>query len=209
MHQTKSHRTSVFTFSSFLLQVDPSSTDRVTHEIQKKLGDFSHVKPYLEDPKRLIGIDGVPASPSPGLNPAALSRLQPQSEFKKPHQANGRPTHHPHPRGGFVKPADGKPPYEGRGGYPGQPVKHGSGTNNHRSSGIVPAKGPPPPSSSSQSSSISSSSRIHNSARNLPRIHLDQVSHFCLLFVLVCCFWLACHQIGYVARRNRYKAQLI
>lgn len=48
-----------------------------------------------------------------------------------------------HQRGGYVKPAEGKPPYGGRGGYPGQPVKRGAGAGGHRANGIVPAKGPP------------------------------------------------------------------
>lgn len=42
-----------------------------------------------------------------------------------------------------MKPAEGKPPYGGRGGYPGQPVKRGAGAGGHRANGIVPAKGPP------------------------------------------------------------------
>jgi hypothetical protein len=130
------------------VRVNPSSTDPVTQQIQSKLGDFQRLKPFL-DHKDLIGVDGVP--PSPGVpngpssrhNPfmsnlpssgGASSRLQPSPEprnmeFKKPHHHQ---MHHQHQRGGYVKPADGKPPYEGRGGYPGQPVKHGSGITNHR-----------------------------------------------------------------------------
>lgn len=58
-----------------------------------------------------------------------------------------------------MKPAESKPPYGGRGGYPGQPVKHGGGgggcTATHRSNGIQPAKGPPPLSSPATSSSSS------------------------------------------------------
>lgn len=63
-----------------------------------------------------------------------------------------------------MKPADGKPPYGGRGGYPGQPVKHGGGgggcTATHRSNGIQPAKGPPlsSPTTSSSSSGAGSNS---------------------------------------------------
>jgi hypothetical protein len=176
--------------------VNPSSTDPVTQQIQSKLGDFQRLKPFL-DHKDLIGVDGVP--PSPGVpngpssrhNPfmsnlpssgGASSRLQPSPEprnmeFKKPHHHQ---MHHQHQRGGYVKPADGKPPYEGRGGYPGQPVKHGSGITNHRSNGILPAKGPPqssPNSSASLLPSNNSSSRIHNSGvRNHPRNTFEQVS---------------------------------
>jgi hypothetical protein len=176
------------------VRVNPSSTDPVTQQIQSKLGDFQRLKPFL-DHKDLIGVDGVP--PSPGVpngpssrhNPfmsnlpssgGASSRLQPSPEprnmeFKKPHHHQ---MHHQHQRGGYVKPADGKPPYEGRGGYPGQPVKHGSGITNHRSNGILPAKGPPqssPNSSASLLPSNNSSSRIHNSGvRNHPRNTFEQ-----------------------------------
>lgn len=108
-----------------------------------------------------------------------LFRLQPSDgrpEFKKPHHAhphhNSHTTssHNPHHhqiRGGYVKPAESKPPYGGRGGYPGQPVKHGGGgggcTATHRSNGIQPAKGPPPLSSPTSSGKGSNSimNRFH------------------------------------------------
>lgn len=163
----------------------PSSADLETQQIQSKLGDFAVIKHLLEEPKRLIGVEGVPASPVTANGTSRTNSQQP--EFKKPSHgsssssssSSNRPPHHSsshqRERGGFVKPADGKPPYEGRGGYPGQPVKHGGG--NHRSNGIVPPKGPPPPSSHSSAitSSSSSLSRIHNASRNLPRLHVDQV----------------------------------
>jgi AF4/FMR2 family protein 3 len=170
-----------------LLQVVPSAADKVTRQIQSKLGDYSAVRQILEDDsKRLIGIDGVPASPAPAGSqtffPAAAARLQQIPEFKKPstHQHgnagnSGRNNHyHPHsaPRGGFVKPADGKPPHGGRGGYPGQPVKHGGGSNDHRSNGgIVPPKGPP-----QGGGGGSSNSRVQQVARTLPRLNVNQVS---------------------------------
>ncbi|XP_044737573.1 AF4/FMR2 family member lilli isoform X2 [Chrysoperla carnea] len=173
------------------VRVNPSSNDHVSQHIQNNLGSYAIVQKILEQDNsthtRLIGIDGVPPpSPAPGGAPASAvaSRLQPQPEFKKPHQnssnsssnssSSNRTNSHHHQsasRGGFIKPADGKPPYEGRGGYPGQPVKHGTGTNNHRSNGIAPPKGPP-----TQISSSSSSSRLHNAGRTLPRIHLDHSS---------------------------------
>lgn len=49
-------------------------------------------------------------------------------------------------RGGFVKTADGKTNSSGRGFYPGNPVKHGtggSGNGDHRTNGLVPLKEPP------------------------------------------------------------------
>lgn len=165
-----------------MFQINPSSNDRVSQQIQSNLGNYALVKNLLDNShSRYIGIDGVPPSPAPGgaSASAVASRLQPQPEFKKPHQSNSssngsssRSNHHHHQsaaRGGFIKPADGKPPYEGRGGYPGQPVKHGSGTNNHRSNGIVPAKGPPP---AGTFPSSSSSSRVHPN-RALLRLNTD------------------------------------
>nr|CAI5848806.1 unnamed protein product [Callosobruchus analis] len=134
--------------------VNPSAADPVTQQIQSKLGDFQRVRPFLSSTSDngLIGVDGVP--PSPGAGSCAPPS---GSEFKKPHQQQQSqphplPPHHSHqpPRGGYVKPADGKPPYGGRGGYPGQPVKHGSGgaaaAAAHRANGMLQtAKGPPIP----------------------------------------------------------------
>lgn len=176
-----------------LLQVVPSAADKVTRQIQSKLGDYNAVQHILEDDsKRLIGIDGVPASPAPAgshtfFPAAAAARLQQIPEFKKPstHQhgstgnsGRGNNHYHPHsaPRGGFVKPADGKPPHGGRGGYPGQPVKHGGGSNDHRSNGgIVPPKGPPQGGGSGGGGNCSNS-RMQQVARTLPRLNVNQVS---------------------------------
>lgn len=122
------------------------------------------------------------------MPPGASSRLQPPPpEFKKPQQQNnGRPpSHHPHQRGVFVKPTDGKPPYEGRGGYPGQPGnKHANNPSNHRSNGILPPKGPPPLNSSAAGSAGNSTSPLPSSisrmyaTKNLPRLSIDQVSDY-------------------------------
>lgn len=69
-------------------------------------------------------------------------------------------------RGGFVKPADGKPAHAGRGFYPGQSVKHGS---DHRANALVPSKGPP------ASNPFRTS---HQHPRPLPHLNLDNpVSH--------------------------------
>lgn len=119
------------------------------------------VKHLLDKPKRLIGIDGgIPQSPAPSPTPSAhksgtdssVRSCSPSSgqEFKKPGGLRGTSAASSsssanHQRGGFVKPADGKPPYGGRGAYPGQPVKHGGSSNDHRNHGLLPAKGPPPP----------------------------------------------------------------
>ena len=177
-----------------VFQVNPDSQDRTTQQIQSKLGNYSVVRHLLEDPKRLFGIDGVPASPAPA-HPSRLAsgsgsstRSSPSSqEFKKPggprSSSNSNSSSHGSAhRGGFVKPADGKPPYGGRGGYPGQPVKHGSSSNDHRSHGLLPAKGPPPSNSIGNNPVIGSGTsghRIHNAGGRLPKIPLDNVSiHF-------------------------------
>ncbi|KYN00502.1 AF4/FMR2 family member 4, partial [Cyphomyrmex costatus] len=139
-------------------------------QIQSKLGNYSLVKHLLDKPKRLFGIEqsGIPQSPAPLPTPAAHKSgtdssgrsCSPSSgpEFKKPGGLRGTSaasssSSASHQRGGFVKPADGKPPYGGRGGYPGQPVKHGG--NDHRSHGLLPAKGPPLPQPSSTGGSNS------------------------------------------------------
>lgn len=155
----------VLTSAVWLLQVNPAAADRCTQQIQTKLGDYNAVKHHLlQEPLRLFGIDGNgPPTPGPGSAGAAAAAAAAAAattttapEFKRPapgpapsggagsNHHHGR--HHPpppQPRGGFVKPADGKPNYAGRGQYPGQPVKHGGG-GDHRSNGIVPNKGPPP-----------------------------------------------------------------
>ncbi|XP_011345805.1 AF4/FMR2 family member 4 isoform X3 [Ooceraea biroi] len=167
------------------VRVNPDAHDRTTQQIQSKLGNYSLVKHLLDEPKRLIGIDGIPASPAPSPTPSphkssssssgsSTRSCSPSSvqEFKKPgglrgssssSSASSSASHQQ--RGGFVKPADSKPPYGGRGGYPGQPaVKHGgSNSNDHRSHGLLPAKGPPPPASQPTNSPVGTAPPIGNS----------------------------------------------
>lgn len=186
----------------FNLQVNPDAQDRTSQQIQSKLGNYSLVKHLLEEPKRLFGIEGVPASPAPSPSPSSRltvtaannPRVSPSTqEFKKPGSgprssssssssgSTSAASNHSSQRGGFVKPTDGKPPYGGRGGYPGQPVKHGGNSNDHRSHGIMPAKGPPPNSSSNVVNSASAS-RLNSAGSRLPRLPMDNVS--VLLFYL-------------------------
>ncbi|XP_011879984.1 PREDICTED: AF4/FMR2 family member 4 isoform X2 [Vollenhovia emeryi] len=130
-------------------------------QIQSKLGNYMLVKHLMDKPKRLIGIDGIaanPPAPSPALSAhksgtdSSSRSCSPSTgqEFKKPgglrgtSAASSSSSAGHQQRGGFVKPADSKPSYGGRGAYPGQPVKHGGGGNDHRSHGLLPAKGPPP-----------------------------------------------------------------
>lgn len=177
-------------------QVNPDARDSTTQQIQSKLGNYSLVKHLLDEPKRLIGIEGVPPSPAPSPSPSSLrtssssvgsnSRSSPSSqEFKKPgglRTGGSSSSSSSHQRGGFVKPADGKPPYGGRGGYPGQPVKHGGNSNDHRSHGLLPGKGPPPNSPGNGTlvgnSNIGNSSggRLHCAGSRLSRLPLDNVS---------------------------------
>ncbi|XP_043253602.1 AF4/FMR2 family member lilli isoform X2 [Colletes gigas] len=182
------------------VRVNPDARDSTTQQIQSKLGNYSLVKHLLDEPKRLIGIEGVPPSPAPSPSPSSLrtssssvgtnSRSSPSAqEFKKPggprsgsssSSSTSSSSSSSHQRGGFVKPADGKPPYGGRGGYPGQPVKHGSNNNDHRSHGLLPAKGPPPNSpgngtlvGNSNIGNSSGSSRLHCAGSRLSRLPLD------------------------------------
>nr|XP_034196528.1 AF4/FMR2 family member lilli isoform X2 [Osmia lignaria]XP_034196529.1 AF4/FMR2 family member lilli isoform X2 [Osmia lignaria] len=176
------------------VRVNPDARDSTTQQIQSKLGNYSLVKHLLDEPKRLIGIEGVPPSPAPSPSPSSLrtssssigtnSRSSPSSqEFKKPggpRTSSSSSSSSSHQRGGFVKPADGKPPYGGRGGYPGQPVKHGGNSNDHRSHGLLPAKGPPPNSPGNGTlvgnSNIGNSNgggRLHSAGNRLSRLTLD------------------------------------
>ncbi|XP_050581990.1 AF4/FMR2 family member lilli isoform X6 [Bombus affinis] len=182
------------------VRVSPDARDSTTQQIQSKLGNYSLVKHLLDEPKRLIGIEGVPPSPAPpsaacirlsSSSVGANSRSSPSSqEFKKPggprtdaggssSSTSASSSSTSHQRGGFVKPADGKPPYGGRGSYPGQPVKHGGNSNDHRSHGLLPAKGPPTNSPGNGTlfgnSNIgnSSGSRLHSVGSRLSRLPLD------------------------------------
>ncbi|KAK0091274.1 hypothetical protein PV326_003488 [Microctonus aethiopoides] len=152
-----------------IMEVNPDAYDRTTQQIQSKLGNYSLVKHLLEEPKRLIGIEGVPASPAPSSGSSVRSissnsstsssgsscRNSPSTqEFKKPGcsgpRSSGTSSSHGSQRGGggngsggLVKPVDNKPPYVGRGGYPGQQVKLSGNNNDHRNHGLLSAKGPP------------------------------------------------------------------
>ncbi|XP_066592489.1 AF4/FMR2 family member 4-like isoform X2 [Prorops nasuta] len=231
-HHNHAHHANTLNIAALSLfrapvRVNPDAQDRTTQQIQSKLGNYSLVKHLLVDePKRLFGIEGVPASPAPSSAASSLrvaggsvssSRSSPSGqEFKKPGGPRssssssstqsssssssttitttlmatttvttttttttttiGSSTSHQQ-RGGFVKPADGKPPYGGRGGYPGQPVKHGGNSNDHRNHGLIPAKGPPPnsPGQPMQSNSLSSSNsaRLNTVGSKLTRLPLD------------------------------------
>nr|XP_031839872.1 AF4/FMR2 family member 4 [Nomia melanderi] len=198
-HHANPHAVAALLFRA-PVRVNPDAQDSTTQQIQSKLGNYSLVKHLLDEPKRLIGIEGVPASPAPSSATSSLrtssssvgsnSRSSPSSqEFKKPggpRSSGSSSSSSSHQRGGFVKPADGKPPHGGRGGYPGQPVKHGGNSNDHRSHGLLPAKGPPPNSPGNGAlgggggggggnSSIGNSggSRLHSAASRLSRLPLD------------------------------------
>ncbi|XP_011501566.1 PREDICTED: AF4/FMR2 family member 4-like [Ceratosolen solmsi marchali] len=167
----------------YVPQVNPDAHDRTTQQIQSKLGNYSLVKHLLDEPKRLIGIEGVPASPAPvssGHPRLPSSRGSPSSaqEFKKPGASvTGAPIPAPSvtssQRGGFIKPADGKPPYGGRGGYPGQPVKHGGSSGEHRSHGLIPAKGPPTPTPVGPPPAPGIQNRLHTASVRLPKLPID------------------------------------
>ncbi|KAL1110439.1 hypothetical protein AAG570_007970 [Ranatra chinensis] len=162
--------------------VSPSPGDRVKQIVQSTLGPYDNVKHLLEEPKQLLGYDGAPPpspapsqvqQPPPVHQPSSAApgkpthHRPPPHEFKKPPTSSHpiRPINHHHntsaSRGGFVKPADGKPGHGGRGFYPGQPLKH-SGTGDHRSNGLISKV--PPPAPYHHRPTIKSS---------LPRLHID------------------------------------
>nr|XP_012217906.1 PREDICTED: LOW QUALITY PROTEIN: SKI/DACH domain-containing protein 1-like [Linepithema humile] len=122
-------------------------------EIESKLGSYSLVKHLLDDSKRLIGVDGISTGSSTSSSSVSHHRSNSGSssrgcsssagqEFKKPggprgsnsasSSSSGSSSGSQQQRGGFVKPADSKPPYGGRGGYPGQPIKQPINSNDHR-----------------------------------------------------------------------------
>ncbi|XP_026330588.1 AF4/FMR2 family member 4-like [Hyposmocoma kahamanoa] len=67
--------------------------DRVTQQINQKLGDYDLAQVLLEDPSKSIGICHEPPSPAP-----CLPSSRRESEFKKPSHApqNGRVHHRPY-----------------------------------------------------------------------------------------------------------------
>lgn len=67
---------------------------------------------------------------------SSSSSQQQQSQRQPPPHHYAQPPRQP----SYIKQADNKPPYNGRGGYPGQPVKN----DIRSSSGMAPPKGPPP-----------------------------------------------------------------
>lgn len=76
-----------------------------------------------------------------------------------------------------MKPAGVKPNSSGRGFYPGQPVKHGtggSGNGDHRTNGLVPPKGPPPLQQPTLPISVNPYRPVNHS-RNLPKLNIDNV----------------------------------
>lgn len=74
-----------------MLQVSPNVGDKVSQQIQSKLGEYDKVKHVLlEEPGRFLGSDGLPPA-SPGPTPAPR-----QQEFKKPPSASNHSQHSQH-----------------------------------------------------------------------------------------------------------------
>lgn len=157
-------------FFLFGLQVNPSSADGDSKQIQNRLGDYNRVLIVQEGVKK-----GWP------------HKLQPLSEFKKPHQSNGRPIHHQHRS--MVKTGEAKPSYDGRAGFPPcLPIKHGtSSANGHRPNGAVSQTQPAPISPSTDTNLAASVS-----GRNLSHVPPYQVSkhdfRIFFFYIFVCIF---------------------
>ena len=83
-----------------IMRFQPKSTDRVTQQIQSKLGNFSNVRELLEEPKRLIGLDAAAQSPAPSDLKKATSSGQ-HHRYKEPPPPSsgggGHPSSNRHP----------------------------------------------------------------------------------------------------------------
>ncbi|XP_014487530.1 PREDICTED: AF4/FMR2 family member 4-like isoform X2 [Dinoponera quadriceps] len=189
------------------VRVNSDNQDRTTHEIQLKLGNYSLVRHLLDDPKRLIGIDGIPPSPAPitpsSPNPSAYksgssSRSSPApQEFKKPGGLRANISSST-TSGASIPGASGNSASGAstsshqRSGF----VKPADGKLPHVSRGCYPSHavkhagnsgndhrnhGLPPakagPPSHSSSSVIAAGSRIHTFGERLPRLPLDNASN--------------------------------
>lgn len=138
---------------NLIFQVDPSEGDQM---ITSKLGDFSTAKALIENRDNIIGISGCrrPLPPPPSMLGLAPPHHQsiPGNRLPLSQQSLPPPHHYQQqqiPRPTYMKQADNKPAYNGRGGYPGQPIKN----DIRSSSGMAPPKGPPLLSSSALQSS--------------------------------------------------------
>lgn len=158
-------------------RVNPSEDD---DDIAAKLGDYSKVKDFInlytvgisnsghrQMPANAVLPGIMPTNPAASLLgtssasnilPSSLSsqRLLPPPPPQSQSQSQQPPHHYQQHQqqmrqAPYVKQADNKPPYNGRGGYPGQPV-------NRSSSGMAPPKGPPGGGSSSSGSLLPPSS---------------------------------------------------
>lgn len=160
--QTSSSNREVALFSE-PRRVNPSEDD---NKIAAKLGDYAQAKDFInlytvgisnsghgQMPANAVLPGIVPtSSPMPNVSAglAASSSLTGSSSTSslrllppptQSHQQSQQPPHHYQQQQQlrqtpYIKQADNKPPYNGRGGYPGQPV-------NRLSSGMAPPKGPP------------------------------------------------------------------
>ncbi|XP_053959437.1 AF4/FMR2 family member lilli isoform X2 [Anastrepha ludens] len=142
-------------------RVNPSEVD---DDISAKLGDHSKAIEFMNtdavgvqpssnnallsshiqtSASSLAGGNGVNSASMPANASSSSQRLLAGPPGSQPPQQSSQQTHHYQQQLRqlpYLKQADNKPPYNGRGGYPGQPVK-----NDFRSSsGMAPPKGPPP-----------------------------------------------------------------
>lgn len=105
-------------------------------------------------PSSIAGAASAPPSSASASASASANSALPGQQQQQPHyQQQQRPPT-------YLKQADNKPPYNGRGGYPGQPMKNDIPS----SSGMAPPRGPPRSSSSSSNSNSNSSSATNNAS---------------------------------------------
>lgn len=165
-------------------RVNPSEDD---DKISAKLGDYSKARDFIslytvglsysghrQMPANAV-LPGIVPTSSPLPNVSACIATSSSSQRllppPPPQQQSQQPPHHYQQQqqqlrqAPYVKQADNKPPYNGRGGYPGQPV-------NRLSSGMAPPKGPPSSSLMPPATSHMPNGRQTSSASSIEKSYL-------------------------------------
>ncbi|XP_017047393.2 LOW QUALITY PROTEIN: AF4/FMR2 family member lilli [Drosophila ficusphila] len=154
-------------------------------EITAALGEFGEARVYIN--QSTVGISrNAPAgavnprlqappllppqgkSPSASASASAASSSAGSANLGLPNQQQQQQQHYQQQQrpSTYLKQTDNKPPYNGRGGYPGQPMKNDIPS----SSGMAPPRGPPRSSANSSSSNSSSSATNNANSSQQPTL---------------------------------------
>lgn len=132
-------------------QAPGASSNARLQALPKGFGNSSSSSSISSSSASIIASSSASSSSSSALVPGQLATSQQQQQQQQHYQQQQRaPT--------YLKQADNKPPYNGRGGYPGQPMKNDIPS----SSGMAPPRGPPRSSSSNNNNNNNSSSATNN-----------------------------------------------